>query len=112
MFHDLLDSLRYHLLRKPLMAIAAGRFISYLAFYLCLAGLFSKVAVQAVSVVHAMVPQTPGAEASISDVLPRIPTWWIPESAMGFVLLIVMGLMGMWLALTGKRLKRLYASNT
>lgn len=108
MFSDLLESLRYHLWRRPQVLIGTGNLIVHVAVYWFLAGLLSNVVVQVTSVMHAMLPRTLEAKASISDVLPVIPTWWIPESTMSFLLLIVMGAIGVWLALTGKRLRRLY----
>ena len=43
---------------------------------------------------------------SISQLYPSLPTWWIPESAISFILLIAAFVLGIRLTLAGKKLDR------
>ncbi|BFO54269.1 hypothetical protein AVXHC19_10720 [Acidovorax sacchari] len=109
MLYRLSETLLANLLSKPQVAITTGHLIFRGALMCCTAGCLLQVPVKAISIVHALGSQTHTTDVSLSDVLPGIPTWWIPESAISFALLIMAGAFGVWLAHSGKRLRRLYA---
>ncbi len=47
-----------------------------------------------------------GTVVTLADVLPAIPTWWVPESVLGFVFAAALGLVGAVALQTGLAYER------
>lgn len=58
---------------------------------------------------HLPLPK-PGSVRPLAEVLPNLPTWWIPESGLGFVFVAAIAAYGVWLVFEGKKLDRVWAA--
>ncbi|OQS40557.1 hypothetical protein B0T39_11060 [Chromobacterium haemolyticum] len=72
-------------------------------FFLLLSGLFNLLMKAAIS---PFTPMHAGQGNGIAAIFPSIPTWWIPETAFGFGFALLLIVLGVLLALEGKKLKR------
>lgn len=106
MIDDLLAGLHHYFWSKPTRLIALGAVIGNIAFAWLVVGLYANVGVQAASIVLGTAQGASSPHATISQTYPSLPTWWIPESSISFILLIAAFGLGIWLARTGKKLDR------
>lgn len=91
------------LISRPGLIYNTGNCMWSAGFALLLSGLFNllmKAAISPFSSPHA------GQENGIAAIFPSIPTWWIPETAFGFGFALLLIVLGVLLALEGKKLKR------
>lgn len=78
----------------------AGRFLIRLAAYWCFVGCIGQVLTAVPAGLQHGTPQT------LAKVLPEVPTWWVPEHPLAFILVLAIGMLGFFLSLVGKRLDR------
>jgi hypothetical protein len=102
----MLERLEDYFLTEPERLIGLGRALVYLGGMLIMFGLVGHVATSAANGIgiiggHADTVKT------LADIYPSLPTWWVPESIIGALPAIVTSALGIWLTLTGKRLRRL-----
>jgi hypothetical protein len=69
-----------------------------------IAGLFAQVSKLAASTATGMAGQPP--VTSIAQLLPGVPTWWVPESLAGVVAYALMGAAGAALAFAARNAAR------
>lgn len=81
MWHDLVP---IALLNPPSRLASLGRALMKTSITLLSIGLIAKAALTAASVPMKFTQQPP--PTSISALFPGLPTWWVPESVLGFVL--------------------------
>lgn len=106
MIDDLFESLHHYFWSKPKRLVALGDAVRNIAFGWLAVGLYANVGVQAASIVSTTARGVSTSQATISQLYPSLPTWWIPESAISFILLIAAFGLGVGLALAGKKLDR------
>ncbi|MNY84363.1 hypothetical protein D3C78_05150 [compost metagenome] len=106
MIAALLERLHHYFWSKPKRLIALGTVLGNVAVGWLIAGLYAKVGLQAVSIVSATAQGSKAPQASISQLYPSVPTWWIPEHPISFILLIATFGLGVWLTIAGKKLDR------
>ena len=106
MIDDLFERLHHYFWSKPKRLIALGSAVRNIAFGWLAVGLYANVGVQAASIVSATAQGASAPQATISQLYPSLPTWWIPESPASFILLIASFAIGVWLTLAGKKLDR------
>lgn len=97
--------LQDEILSRPLLLVNVGLVLTYLASMAIIFGLAMRVytsVIQSVLLVSSM-EQLP----SVKEVIQIIPTWWVPESALGYVLAVMAVIVGLGLWSVGKNLKRL-----
>lgn len=46
------------------------------------------------------------SDLTLATAYPNWPTWWIPETGIGFLAWVVVGALGAWLAFTAKTLQK------
>lgn len=78
----------------------AGQLLTYAAVSWCMFG----IAGHSLTAVLAALLRRPAL--TLVDVLPSIPTWWIPEHPVSFALVVILGVSGVFLSIEGKRLDR------
>jgi hypothetical protein len=100
MYEKLLD----YFLTEPGRLVGAGRLAARSGLLLLFIGLCGRVATTGVAVLLSRVPGAMQATA-LADVYPALPTWWVPETAFGFVLCVVLIASGIAAAQTGKKLQ-------
>lgn len=79
----------------------AGQALFSVGGFLVVAGVIGRAALAALGVARARA-KLPPAE-SLSAIYPTLPTWWVPESLIGFLFALAVAIAGAWLALTAKR---------
>lgn len=106
MIDALWEELHRYFWSEPKRLIALGAVLGNVAFLGLVVGLYAKVGIQAVSIVSATVQGSNAPQASLSQLYPFVPTWWIPEHPISFILLIAALGLGVWLTLAGKKFDR------
>ena len=101
MFERVLDTF----LENPKRLVALGDFLITLGYWLGIAGLVGKVATTAVGAITSMAISS-ASVGTLADIYPSLPTAWVPESAIGFVLTALILSLGLWLKYTGRQLER------
>ncbi len=79
---------------------SAGQFLTHLSAYLCIFG----AAAHCITAVPAAL-QNRSAQ-TLAEVLPDLPSWWVPEHPVSFILVIAFGVLGVFLSLKGKQVDR------
>lgn len=101
MFEKILDGF----LENPKRLVAQGEFFITLGYWLGIAGMVGKVATTAVGAISSMANSN-ASLGTLADIYPSLPTAWVPESAIGFVLTALILSLGLWLKHTGKQFER------
>lgn len=101
MFEKILDEF----LENPKRLVAMGEFLITLGYWLGIAGLVGKVATTAVGAITSMASSSSHV-GTLAGIYPSLPTAWVPESAIGFVLTALILSLGLWLKHTGKQFER------
>ena len=94
-----------YFMTKPGRLVGSGRFAARSGMLLLFIGLCGRVATTGVAVLSSRASNTPQA-MTLVDVYPALPTWWVPETAFGFLLCLGMIACGVAVAQTGRRLQR------
>lgn len=79
----MLEHLLDYFLTRPKRLIALGRVLTRFGGFLVVLGVIAHAATKSLSVVRGMAGgyQT---VPTLADLLSALPTWWVPESAVGF----------------------------
>ena len=101
----MLERLKDYFLAEPERFIGQGRAMVYLGVGLIMFGLVGNVATSAANGIG-ISGGNAGAVKTLADIYPSLPTWWVPESIIGALPAIVITAIGVWLILTGKRVRR------
>ena len=92
-------------LTKPRRIVSLARVGFSLAGFLIICGLIARVALVGVPAIRAM--GSASAEPVTLELLyPTLPTWWIPESALGYALAGGLAVAFIALAVVGRQLER------
>ncbi|WP_416761849.1 hypothetical protein ACNI65_06280 [Roseateles sp. So40a] len=83
-----------------------GRAVVFVSLGVLFLGLVARVALQGAAVVGSLAVGL-NAPGRLSELLPSIPTWWVPETLSGFTLWLVIAAAGAMAARHGRYLKRL-----
>lgn len=95
-------------IEKPQRLIDLGRGAFTAGAMLLIAGLWGIVATGSISIFALLVPSAqPQAVKTLADLYPALPTWWIPETAFGFIAVIILAILGFFAAITGKQYKKM-----
>lgn len=78
----------------------AGQFLTYATAYSCMFGAAGHFITAVPAALQRHTAQT------LAEVLPDVPTWWVPEYLMSVVFVIALSVLGFFLSLKGKQLDR------
>ena len=101
----MLDRLLDHFLTQPRRLVESGRALMGLTGFVAVIGLVTRVATTAMSVVHGMSGASEPA-SRVADLLPGLPTWWVPETVFGYGLVLLFFGAGFVAVQTGQKYKR------
>jgi hypothetical protein len=101
----MLEQLVDYFLTQPKRLVTSGQLVARCGSFLLVAGLIAHAATRSLSVVRGMAG-APQAAPSLADLLPAVPTWWVPESATGFGLGALLLVVGMVALRTGRIYER------
>lgn len=103
------DKIADYFISEPRRMNAMGEVFFSLGAMLILAGVFSLFATTVISAVTISSPQSTHVPQSLADLLPGIPTWWIPESIVGGLPAAGLCGFGLWLKIVAKKIRRFLA---
>lgn len=88
-----------------------GLMLSKLGGVMTILGLLLNAGMKATALLQRMGRVNP-ANSSIESMLPGLPTWFIPESAEGFVFWVMVAALGLYCMYLAKEIRRVYSWNT
>lgn len=91
---------------EPRRLMQLGRALLQFGLVLFVAGVAGATATTAVSVVTGMATKSRPTVA-LSDVVTGLPTWWVPESVIGYGFVLCCGAFGAWAMHAGRTYQRL-----
>lgn len=102
----MLERIIDYFLGQPRRLLELGRALLNSAGVLFIAGMVGYTAVTVATAVARSVSKGANTVVTLADVLPAIPTWWVPESGLGFGLAAALGLVGAVALQTGRAYER------
>ena len=93
----MLERIYENLYSYPEDARQIGAFLQWISFVFFLVGLLSNVLVQATSLMQGLILKNGKTESSMAQLMPSIPTWWIPESVPALALIALLGIAGVFM---------------
>lgn len=103
------DKIADYFITEPHRIDVMGEVLFRLGAALIFAGVVAHFATTAVSVVTMSMPNSTHVPQSLADLLPGIPTWWIPESIVGGLPAAGLCGLGFWLKVVAKKIRRVLA---
>ena len=94
------------MLSEPRRIVKLGKALCSTGSFLIIAGLISRTVSVGITVI-ASLGGRPDIERGLADVYPELLTWWVPESALGYAVGVGLVLLGITVAMTGRRWGRL-----
>ena len=90
---------------RPGRLSAMGRAVFHLSGIILLVGLCGRIATVGVSAIQGMGGTKP-YETSLALLYPSLPTWWVPESFLGYGACVLIAVLGLMLVQMGKAIDR------
>ncbi len=94
-----MDTLKAAILRMPKVFHGLGLALFNLGAALVVFGMFGRIGLFAIGAASRGTVKP----ANLGVAYPTLPTWWIPESWLGFTIALAFGCAGLWTAATAKR---------
>ena len=88
-----------------------GAFLGNFGFSMAIFGFLLQAGLKAMVVVQTMTKANPG-NMGVENILPGLPTWFIPETAIGFTFWILVTALGFYCMHLAGEIKRIYSWNT
>lgn len=90
---------------RPGRLSALGRALFQVSAMILLIGVCGHVAITATSAIRAMSVSVP-TDTSLAMLYPSLPTWWVPESFLGYFACALTAVLGLTLVQMGKAIDR------
>ncbi len=100
----MLERLYEFFLTKPVRILVFGKAVLSCGFALLIAGMFGGITTSVNSIKSVGGRQV--ANATLAEAYPAFPTWWIPETALGYIIAVLLICSGVAICVSGKRLIR------
>jgi hypothetical protein len=84
---------------------ALGRALFQLSAVILLVGLGGRIATNGISAIQRMAGAMP-RDTSLAMLYPSLPTWWVPESFLGYFACVLTAALGLALVQMGKAIDR------
>ena len=105
----MLDRFAEFFLLRPKRLVAVGETLYSGASALIVLGACSNVFTRAISAMNNLGGQV-HSQSTLADLLPVLPTWWVPENFVGFVFVIAVAIAGALFVREGRNLERFLAT--
>ena len=105
----MLDRLAEFFLLHPKRLVAVGEALCSVASALVMLGACANLYTGAVATINSLVHQV-RSPSTLANLLPGLTTWWIPETFVGVVFVIVIAIVGIVIAREGRNLERFLAT--
>ena len=92
-------------LTHPRRLVLMGQSLLELAGFIVVAGLIGRVVTTGLASVKHFQATEHGA-LPLTALLPNLPTWWVPETTLGFMAAAMLALMAVAMAKMGRKLER------
>jgi hypothetical protein len=102
---SLVDILFEFFYTRPSRIVSLGSGTFSLGSGLIIAGLIGAVGTTAINRLPTLA-HSPVDTKTLAEIYPDLPTWWIPESSIGFFLSFVLAMIGVVVALHGKQVSK------
>lgn len=102
----MLEYLQDYFYSEPGRITEPGKFLTLFGAFLLLAGAIGHRVTATINVLP-MVAQQPPTTKTLADVYPMLPLWWVPESWLGLATSVFFIMIGMCIALHGKKVDRI-----
>ena len=102
----MLEQLSDYFISKPTRLRLFGHLLFRISSAVLVVGLIGRVAVVGASAL-ASFGGDPSGRVTLAALCPNLPTWWVPESALGFVAICAIGMVGLAVAHIAKTWLRL-----
>jgi hypothetical protein len=90
---------------RPGRLNAIGRALYQVSAMILLVGFCGQVAITVTSAIRAMAVAVP-TDTSLDMLYPALPTWWVPESFLGYFACVLAAVLGLTLVQVGKVIDR------
>ncbi len=94
-----------HLIARPGRLSALGRALFQLSAMILLGGLVGRIGTTGMSAIQKMAGAM-SRDTSLAVLYPSLPTWWVPESFLGYATCVLTALLGLMLVQMGKDIDR------
>jgi hypothetical protein len=95
------------ILRSPRMWRVAGAAAFNIAGLFIVCGLIGRAALTAMAAAGAIGKQSD--PATLAQMYPTLPTWWIPEGPIGYVTAALIAVGGAWIAVAARKAMKSYS---
>lgn len=92
-------------MNNPKRLVALGRFLLDAGGFLVVAGLSGRAVTTGSTLVSGL-SGVSSSPSTLAELLPGVPTWWIPETALGYFGALAVAGVGIYLVQTGRELER------
>lgn len=90
---------------RPGRLSALGRLLFQLSAMILLVGLCGRIATTGISTIQTMAGAIP-RDTSLAVLYPSVPTWWVPESFLGYFACVLTAVLGLTMAQMSKAIDR------
>lgn len=90
---------------QPERIVNLGSSCLTIGFILFGFGMWGMIAITAMNAMNHLAKQP--QDATLASTYPNYPTWWIPESILGILVMLVLFMYGVFLVYQGKKIKRI-----
>lgn len=105
----MLDRLAEYFLLYPKRLVAIGEALCSAASALVMLGACANLYTGAVATINSLGHQV-RSPSTLANLLPGLPTWWVPESLVSFIFVIAIAIVGIVIAREGRNLERFLAN--
>lgn len=99
------DTLIEFFLSRPARLVNAGRALFQIGATLIGAGLCGRVATAGLTAIQSISGRV-ASDSTLAALYPSLPTWWVPENALGYCSCSLVALAGLLLIQFGRTLRR------
>lgn len=92
-------------MKNPNRLVALGRFLLEAGGFFVVAGLCGRAITTASTLVSGL-SGVSSSPSTLAELLPGVPTWWIPEAAVGYLAAVMVAGIGIYLLQTGRQIER------
>lgn len=105
----MLDRLAGFFLLHPKRLVVVGEGLCSVASALVMLGACANLYTGAIVAINSLGHQA-RSQSTLAELLPDLPTWWVPETLVGFVFTIAVAIVGAVIAREGRNLERFLAT--
>lgn len=95
-----------YFIERPASIVALGKLALNFAGFLLAVGTIASLSTRTLALTQGIGRAIQPSALSVAELLPGLPTWWVPENVTGFFVAVLLGLAGVALVRTGRLYQR------